>query len=225
MRKSSTWEQLRQPQGKHQSETESEDPHMKKLSRGTGTTDIYPDVALHCTSTDQGIIEEYDDSTCLNWKEILSLTDVHYKVNSFLLKDNVSDYESFILPKSMYECILRFVDNTNAIGGDHQDMDGNMKKHGEKKMEHAEIVRTNTPKCLREEREAGAHEGGMMEVCNTMWLRHSYNRQGSACPVWAEPLWVSLYHSLSPSTSLVRILVGGDGARGCTPLSLIATTR
>ena len=140
-------------------------------------------------------------------------------MNALLTEYDVSDYESFILPKSMYVCILRFVDNTNAIGGEHQDMDGKMKKHGENQMEHAGIIKTNTPKCLREEREAGAHEWGMMEVCHTMWLRHSYNRQGPACPIWAEPLWVSLYPSLSPSTSLVRILVGGDGARGCTPLS------
>lgn len=56
----------------------------------------------------------------------------------------------------MYVCILRFVDNTNAIGGDHQDMDGNME---ENKMEHAGIIKTNTPKCLREEREVGAQEG------------------------------------------------------------------
>ena len=81
------------------------------------------------------------------------------QVNSLLLDYDVSDYESFILPKSMYVCILRFVDNTNAIGGDHQDMDGNMKKHGGNKMEHAGIIKSNTPKCLREEREAGAQEG------------------------------------------------------------------
>ena len=36
--KSSTWEKLYHPRGKHQSETESEDPHTKKLLGGTGTT-------------------------------------------------------------------------------------------------------------------------------------------------------------------------------------------
>ena len=78
------------------------------------------------------------------------------QVNSLLLDYDVSDYESFILPKSMHLCMIRFVDNTNAIGGDHQYMDGIMKKHGGNKMEHAGNIKSNTPKCLREEREAGA---------------------------------------------------------------------
>ena len=66
------------------------------------------------------------------------------QVNSLLLDYDVSDYESFILPKSMHVCILKFVDNTNAIGGDHQDMDGDMKNHGGNKMEHAGIIKNNT---------------------------------------------------------------------------------
>jgi hypothetical protein len=70
------------------------------------------------------------------------------QVNSLLLDYDVSDYESFILPKSMYVCILRFVDNTNAIGGDHQDMDGDMKKHGGNKMEHAGIIEDNFTQVL-----------------------------------------------------------------------------
>ena len=80
-------------------------------------------------------------------------------MNSLLIEYDVSDYESFILPKSMYVCIIRFVDNTNDIGGEHQDMDGRMNKHEENQMEHAGIIKTKTPKSLREEREAGAQEG------------------------------------------------------------------
>ena len=42
------------------------------------------------------------------------------QVNSLLLEYDVSDYENFILPKSMHLCMIRFVDNTSANGGDHQ---------------------------------------------------------------------------------------------------------
>ena len=58
--------------------------------------------------------------------------------------------------------MIRFVDNTNANGGDHQGMKENMeniKGKLENKREHAENIKTNTHKCLREEREAGAQEG------------------------------------------------------------------
>ena len=48
------------------------------------------------------------------------------QVNSLLLDYDVSDYESFILPKSMHLCMIRFVDSTNANGGDHQGMEEGM---------------------------------------------------------------------------------------------------
>ena len=79
---------------------------------------------------DEDIIVEYDDCACINWKEILSLTDVHFKVNSFLLKNNVCDNVNFILPKSMHLCV-RFIDNT-SIGGPMKLVDKDGKHEGDK---------------------------------------------------------------------------------------------
>ena len=85
------------------------------------------------------------------------------QVKSLLLEYDVFNYENFILPKSMHLCMIRFVDNTNANGGDHQGMEEGMEnikyKLGNKR-EHAENIKTNTPKCFREEREAEAQEEG-----------------------------------------------------------------
>ena len=84
------------------------------------------------------------------------------QVNSLLLEYDVFNDENFILPKSMYLCMIRFVDNTNANGGDHQGMEEdmeNIKDKLESKREYAENIKTPTPKCLRGEREAGAQEG------------------------------------------------------------------
>jgi hypothetical protein len=47
------------------------------------------------------------------------------QVNSFLVDCDNLNHENFILPKSMHLCMIRFVDNTNANGGEHQDMEGN----------------------------------------------------------------------------------------------------
>ena len=91
-----------------------------------------------------------------------NLFDDSYKVNSFLVGYDVCVNENFILPKSMHLCMIRFVDNTNANGVDHQGMEEgmeNIKYKLENKREHAENNKTNSPKCLREEREAGAQEG------------------------------------------------------------------
>ena len=53
------------------------------------------------------------------------------QVNSLLAEyDNINDV-NFILPKSMHLCMIRFVDNTNANGGEHQDMEGNHLEHDE----------------------------------------------------------------------------------------------
>ena len=47
---------------------------------------------------------------------------IEQQVNSLLADcDNLID-ENFILPKSMHLCVIRFVDNTSANGGEHQDM-------------------------------------------------------------------------------------------------------
>ena len=82
---------------------------------------------------DHNIIGDHDDSACVNWKEIFSLTDVHYNVNSFLVLNNVCDDVNFILPKSMHLCMIRVIDNTNIIGGEEQagmedDIDNMMNK-------------------------------------------------------------------------------------------------
>ena len=47
----------------------------------------------------QATLPVHDDYTCLSWKELLSLTDIHYKVNSFLVINNVCVYENVILPR------------------------------------------------------------------------------------------------------------------------------
>ena len=65
---------------------------------------------------DEDIIGVHYDYTCSSWKEILSLTDVHYKVNSFLVINNVCHDVNFILPKFMHLCMIRFIYNT-SIGG------------------------------------------------------------------------------------------------------------
>ena len=49
-----------------------------------------------------------DDSVYLSWKEILSLTNGYYKVNSFLVGNYTMIYENYILPKSLYYYTSRF---------------------------------------------------------------------------------------------------------------------
>ena len=44
--------------------------------------------------SDEDILIKYDDCTCLSWKEILSLVDDYYKVNSFLVDSNAWVYEN-----------------------------------------------------------------------------------------------------------------------------------
>ena len=53
------------------------------------------------------------------------------QVNSLLPEYDIFNNENFILPKSMHLCMIRFVDNTNANGGEHQDMEGNHLEHDE----------------------------------------------------------------------------------------------
>jgi hypothetical protein len=52
---------------------------------------------------------EYDGSTCLSWKEILSLTNNYDKVNSFLIEENVLISPNYILPKAKYYFVFRYV--------------------------------------------------------------------------------------------------------------------
>jgi hypothetical protein len=59
---------------------------------------------------DEDRFMEYDDSTCLSWKEILSLIHDYYKVNSFLAENNVLISPNYILPeKAMYYVVFRYV--------------------------------------------------------------------------------------------------------------------
>jgi hypothetical protein len=57
---------------------------------------------------DENLSVEYDDSTCLSWKEILSLTNDYDKVNSFLAENNVLISPNYILPKAIYYGVFRY---------------------------------------------------------------------------------------------------------------------
>ena len=50
---------------------------------------------------------DYGAWPCLNWKEILSLTDDYYQVNSFLAENNILIAKNFILPKLLYCYLIR----------------------------------------------------------------------------------------------------------------------
>jgi hypothetical protein len=52
---------------------------------------------------------DHADFECLSWKEILSLIDDYYKVNSFLVEKNVLISPNYILPKVMYYVAFRYV--------------------------------------------------------------------------------------------------------------------
>jgi hypothetical protein len=52
---------------------------------------------------------DHADFECLSWKEILSLIDDYYKVNSFIFEKNVLISPNYILPKVMYYVVFRYV--------------------------------------------------------------------------------------------------------------------
>jgi hypothetical protein len=58
---------------------------------------------------DEDLSMKYDDSTCLSWKKILSLTNNNDKVNSFLIEENVLISPNYILPKAKYCVVFRYV--------------------------------------------------------------------------------------------------------------------
>jgi hypothetical protein len=60
---------------------------------------------------------EYDDSTCLSWKEILSLTNEYDKVNYFLAENNILISLNYILPKAMYYVVFRYVSCQDIANG------------------------------------------------------------------------------------------------------------
>jgi hypothetical protein len=55
---------------------------------------------------DEDTIMDHADFECLSWKEILSLIDDYYKVNSFLVEKNVLISPNYILPKSDVLCCI-----------------------------------------------------------------------------------------------------------------------
>ena len=59
----------------------------------------------------------YSDYSCLNWKEILSLTDDYYQVNLFLVKNNTLISQNYILSKSLYYYLIRFGIRRNGASG------------------------------------------------------------------------------------------------------------
>jgi hypothetical protein len=58
---------------------------------------------------DEDTIVDHADFECLSSKEILSLIDDYYKVNSFLVEKNVLISPNYILPKAMYYVLCRYV--------------------------------------------------------------------------------------------------------------------
>jgi hypothetical protein len=52
---------------------------------------------------------EYDDSTYLSWKKILSLSNDYDKVNSFLVKKNVLISPNYVLPKAIFYVLFKYV--------------------------------------------------------------------------------------------------------------------
>jgi hypothetical protein len=60
---------------------------------------------------------KYDDSTCLSWKEILSLTNDYDKVKSFLAEKNVLIFLNYILPKAMYYVVFRYIIYQDIVSG------------------------------------------------------------------------------------------------------------
>jgi hypothetical protein len=66
---------------------------------------------------DEDLSVEYDDSTCLSWKEILILTNDYDKVNSFLVEKNVLISPNYILPKVMYYVLFRYVISQDITSG------------------------------------------------------------------------------------------------------------
>ena len=109
----------------------------------------------------------YDDSTCLSWKEILSLTADYYQVNSLVTQPDRCYDDNFILPRSMHLCMIRFEEQLDmeAMELDEElDMEA-MKLNKELDMEDKQLdmkekllgMKT-TSECAREEREAGAQQ-------------------------------------------------------------------
>jgi hypothetical protein len=65
-------------------------------------------------------------------------------VNSLLVESDIFVNETFILPKSLHLCIIRFEEKTSLARGDEE-------------LQQKEcLLMSNISKCTREERQAGA---------------------------------------------------------------------
>jgi hypothetical protein len=58
---------------------------------------------------DEDTIMGHADFDYLSWKQILSLIDDCYKVNSFLVEKNVLISPNYILPKAIYDTYLTYL--------------------------------------------------------------------------------------------------------------------
>jgi hypothetical protein len=67
----------------------------------------YQVLSILATFPDEELSMEYDDSTFLSWKEMLSLTNNYDKVNSFLVENNVLISLNYILSKAKYFVVFR----------------------------------------------------------------------------------------------------------------------
>jgi hypothetical protein len=66
---------------------------------------------------DEDIYKNYGESSCLSWKEILSLTNDYYQVNLFLVENSTLIFQNYILFKSLYYYLTRFdIYRTSASG-------------------------------------------------------------------------------------------------------------
>ena len=73
---------------------------------------------MFSSSTVEDIFVDYACCTCVSWKEVLSLIDDYYKVNSILDEHDTSTFENFILSKLLYSCITRLELTESMAHGD-----------------------------------------------------------------------------------------------------------
>ena len=89
----------------------------------------------------------------MSWKEILSLIDDHYKVNSFLVESNALFDVNFILPKFMHSCMIRYEEGASITRGGEEQLDKKLDMELDMELD----MKTSHGRA-REEREACARE-------------------------------------------------------------------
>jgi hypothetical protein len=82
-------------------EVEFPPPCRQKIAATLQSTAWMSSAIAFPPPSDEDLSVEYDDSTCLNWKKILSLTNDYNKTNSFPVEKNVLISLDYILPKAM----------------------------------------------------------------------------------------------------------------------------